>query len=194
MLTQLSKVRDRVGLTELEVQWDGLLNNGIKAVSARFDRHCNRTLARTVNAAFEFPLRDSELLVPCYPIESVTKFETKESESGGWVEDAGVEHLVRGRCVISVTAGLGGGAAGLGRVTYTGGYVLPGSVPGPGQAALPAEIEDAAIEQVAFWFRNRDKLGLIRHWPKDGVYMVFEQLPLMRQVIDALRPHRRWCV
>jgi hypothetical protein len=193
MLTQLSKVRARLGLTELEVQWDALLTAAIKAVSGRFDRHCNRTFARTVNATFEFSLRERELLVPCYPIESVTKFETKESESGGWVEVVGAEHLVRGRCVISVTEGLDGGA-GLGRVTYTGGYVLPGATPGAGQTALPAEIEDAAIEQVAFWFNNRDRLGLIRHWPKDGVYMVFAQLPLLRQVLDALRTHQRWTV
>ena len=35
------------------------------------------------------------------------------------------------------------------RVTYTGGYVLPGATPGAGQAALPADLEWAAVEQVA---------------------------------------------
>jgi hypothetical protein len=39
--------------------------------------------------------------------------------------------------VFSVTAGLG-------RVTYTGGYVLPGASPGAGQTALPDDLESAA--------------------------------------------------
>lgn len=32
------------------------------------------------------------------------------------------------------------------RVTYTGGYVLPGAQVGAGQAALPADLESAAVE------------------------------------------------
>lgn len=194
MLTQLSKVRERVGLTELEVQWDGLLTNAIKAVSARFDRHCNRTFARTVNATFEFDVRSTELAVPCYPVESVSKLEGKESEAAGWVEETEFDCVVRGGCVVSLAGGLEETGAVVGRLTYTGGYVLPGTAPGAGQTALPADVEDAAMEQVAFWFRNRDKLGLIRHWPKDGVYMVFEQLPMMTQVLAALRPYQRWLI
>jgi hypothetical protein len=41
------------------------------------------------------------------------------------------------------------------RVTYTGGFVLPGDTPAPGQTPLPPDLEQAAIEQVAYWFRNR---------------------------------------
>ncbi len=82
----------------------------------------------------------------------------------------------------------------LGRVTYTGGYVLPGATPGPAQTALPADLESAAVEQVASWFQQREKLGLVRHWPSGGTYLVFVQAPLLPQVAAMLRPYRRWSV
>ena len=56
-----------------------------------------------------------------------------------------------------------------------------GTTPSARQAGLPADLETAAIEQVAFWFRQRDKLGLIRQWPHDGTYIVLIQLPLLPQ-------------
>jgi hypothetical protein len=55
------------------------------------------------------------------------------------------------------------------RVTYTGGYVLPGGVPAAGESMLPKDLEYAVTEQVAAWFQNKDKLGLIRHWPNAGI-------------------------
>jgi hypothetical protein len=191
MLTQLSTVRARLGLPALETQWDALLTATIKGVSARFDRLCNRGFARTVDSTFEFLAEDTEVLVPRYPVESVSKFETKENEGLGWAEHAGVDYLVRNGCVISLSTPLGGVSA-IGRVTYTGGYVLPGTVPGAGQTALPADIEHAATEQVTAWFQNREKLGLIRHWPSSGTYVVLAQAPLLSSVVQILRPHMRW--
>ena len=77
------------------------------------------------------------------------------------------------------------------RVTYTGGFVLPGTTPGAGQTALPSDIEQAAIEQAAAWFQNRDKLGLIRNWPSGGTYQVFSQLDLLPNVAAVLRRYAR---
>jgi len=78
------------------------------------------------------------------------------------------------------------------RVTYTGGYVLPGDTVGAGQTALPADLEQAAVEQVASWFQNRDKLGLLRNWPHGGVYQVYSQLPLLPSVQSVLTRYTRW--
>ena len=71
---------------------------------------------------------------------------------------------------------------------------MPGTVPGSGQVALPADLESAAVEQVAAWFQHRDKLGLIRHWPSGGTFLVFSQLPLLPQVSAVLRYYQRWAV
>jgi len=57
---------------------------------------------------------------------------------------------------------------------------------------LPADLETAAIEQIAVWFQQRDKLGLLRHWPSGGIFLAFSQLALLPQVSAMIRPYRRW--
>jgi len=72
--------------------------------------------------------------------------------------------------------------------------VLPGTTPGAGQTALPDDLEQAAVEQVAYWYQNRDKLGLVRIWPHDGTFETFAQLDLLLQVKAVLRKYERWSV
>src|SRR5436305_102305 len=102
MLAQLSTLKSRLGIDEFNVQYDTLLTNALTALSARFDRECNRTFARTAAATHEFDATDLEISLPCYPIESVTKFELKENETDGWLEQTGVEYLIRRNCIISL--------------------------------------------------------------------------------------------
>src|SRR6266516_3839894 len=52
MLTQLNTVKSRLALTVTD--YDDLLTSAIKAVSDRFDKECNRNLARTTAATHEF--------------------------------------------------------------------------------------------------------------------------------------------
>ena len=78
------------------------------------------------------------------------------------------------------------------RITYTGGYVLPGDTPDAGQTALPDDLEQAAVEQVAYWFRNRDSTGLLRIWPHDGTYEAFLQSDLLLEVRAVLKKYERW--
>jgi Phage gp6-like head-tail connector protein len=192
MLTQLSTLKARLGITDNT--YDALLTSAITAVSARFDRETNRILARTVNATHEFSPFDTELLVPCYPIETVTKFELKFTESEGWLEQPDVHYLVRRSCTISLSSGLCplSSVLSLARVTYTGGYVLPGTAPASGQTSLPADIEQAAVEQTAHWFQTRDYLGLKTHWPSGGIYLQFTQEPLLPAVAATLKQYERW--
>ena len=77
------------------------------------------------------------------------------------------------------------------RFTYTGGYVLPGTSPGAGQTALPDDLEQAAVEQVPYWFRNRDNTGLLRTWPHDGTYQAFLQADLLLEVRAVLKKYER---
>ena len=94
MLTQLATVKQGLGISEIDVQYDAVLTTAIQAISARFDKECSRTFARTTNATHEFPADDTEILPAHYPIESVTKFELKEHETDGWVEQTDVEYLI----------------------------------------------------------------------------------------------------
>jgi hypothetical protein len=193
MLTELATVKSRLALPD--ATYDSILERAIRAISARFDRETKRILARTENATFEFPADDTEIAVPCYPIESVATFELKSSEADGWFEQSGVPCLIRGGCIISLNSALriSHSALKIARVTYTGGYLLPGSAEVPGATALPADLEQALIEQTAFWFQTRDKLGVIRQWPKGGSYEQFADTDLLPSVRETLSRYTR-CV
>jgi hypothetical protein len=192
MLAQLATIKARLGLTDLDVQYDALLTNAIKAISTRFDQETNRTLARTVSATQEFDAGDTEILVPCYPIETVTKFELKATEAGGWIEQTGIDFLIRRSCVLSLLSPLSLLPSSVARATYTGGYLLPGSADILSATRLPDDLEQAAVEQVAAWFQNRDKLGLDTIWPHQGTYEKFAQADLLPNVRAVLKRYERW--
>ncbi len=205
MLTQLATVKARLAIPDIDPQYDTILTNTIKSVSARFDRECHRTLARTVDATEEFPLEAMEIAPACYPIESVAKFETRSSAAQEWVEQPPPDYFIRCACVISLASPVvlhsfsGGGSAfmsrALARVTYTGGYVLPGtdpSPPVPPATPLPSDLEQAAVEQVAYWFQNRDNLGLLTLWPKGGTFQRFADPDLLPGVRSVLASYTRW--
>jgi hypothetical protein len=186
MITQLPTVKHRLSLLDTDPTYDPLLTTAIAALTSRFDKETNRTLARTENATDEFDAADTELSVRCYPIETVTKFELKTTESEGWQEiTPAPAFLIRKTCVISLHSPLFSSLrtphSAL-RISYTGGFVLPGADPVPPALPLPADVEFAAVEQVAFWFMHREKLGIKTNWPKDGVYQQFATQDLLQSV------------
>ena len=61
-----------------------------------------------------------------------------------------------------------------------------------GQTALLDDLEQVAVEKVAYWFRNRDKTGLLRIWPHDGAYEGFLQSDLLLEVRAVLKRYERW--
>jgi hypothetical protein len=199
MLTELTTVKSRLALDALDPTYDALLSSAIAAFSSRFDLETNRTLSRTVNAQFEFPAEDSEVAVPCFPIESVTRFERTISETEGWFEQAEVEYLIRRGCLISLATSFAKVRAAnwssppeLVRVTYTGGYLLPGSAAVPAATPLPADLSQAVVEQVAFWFQTRNELGIVRQWPRGGDYKQLVDSDLLPSVRETLGKYKRF--
>jgi hypothetical protein len=139
-------------------------------------------------------VREHQPRATCYPIESVTKFETKVSEADGWVDQtASVQYLIRRACVISLSSPLStlNPQPSTCRLTYSGGYVLPGTTPSAGQTPLPDDLEQAAVEQVAYWFQARDKLGLLTNWPAGGTYQRLLQSDLLPEVRAVLKKYQR---
>jgi hypothetical protein len=199
MLTTLATVKSRLALDPLDPANDVLLLNTISAVSARFDLETHRTLARQINAQFEFPAEDTEILVPCFPVEAVIRFERKTAENEGWLEQTGVDYLIRKNCIISLATAFSdappanwSAQAAVVRVTYTGGYLLPGSEAVPGVTPLPADLAQAAVEQVAFWFQTRNELGVLRQWPRSGDYRQLADTDLLPSVRQTLRGYNRF--
>lgn len=157
-------LKGRLGLDQFDDADDVVLNQLIGWVGERFDRECGRSFARQADTAEEFDGDAMELTVDRYPIESVTAFALKDNETDGWETQSDVDYLIKKAlngvaCLISLNSPLGT-CAQRGRITYTGGYVLPGTTVGSGQTALPAAIEGAAIEQCAHWYQRRHALGL----------------------------------
>ena len=196
MLTQLSTIKTRLAITV--TTYDAILTNAIKGVSVRFDKETNRTLARATGITEEFSGDETEILLSRYPIEAVAKFELKSNETEGWIEQTGIDYLIRRACVISLSQPLNYQFSSvnspLARVTFTGGYVLPGDTVGAGQTALPDDLEQAAVEQVAAWFQTRDVLGLIRNRPWQGTYQQYAQLDLLPNVKVVLTRYERWAI
>ena len=123
MLTTLSTLKSRLSILDTDTTNYAQLTSAIISLSGRFDKETNRTLARTVSATQEFPGNDTEILLVCYPVETVTKFETKSTELEGWQEKIGVDYLIRSSCVISLASPSSFilHPSSLCRVTYTGG-------------------------------------------------------------------------
>jgi len=55
-------------------------------------------------------------------------------------------------------------------------------------------LEQAAVEQVAAWFLNRDKLGLDTIWPSGGALQRFSKLDLLLPVQAVLKTYARWSI
>jgi len=132
-----------------------------------------------------------EIALRLYPLESISKWELSSSQAGGWVwvEQPGVDVLVRCGVVLSLSSPLGSGRQ-RGRVTYTGGFVLPGVVAGPGQKSLPKALENACIEQVAYMFQHKDHPGSVIHSTGNYIYDKFadvDLLPMVRAVLARFR-------
>ena len=193
MLTQLTTLKSRLSILDTDTTQDALLTSAIQAVSARFDTETNRTLGRTVDFQQEFDADGTEIIAACFPIETVAKFELKTSEASGWIEQSLRDFLIRSGCVISLGVPFSARyePLSLARVTYTAGYVLPGEPDVSGSTRLPAELEQAAVEQVAFWFQTRDHVGVNRQWPKGGTYETFPDLDLLPSVRAVLGRYRR---
>src|SRR5580765_1837883 len=95
MLSTLSALKSRLNIADTDITHDDLLTAALEAVSTRFERECNRTFARTENATYEFDPSDVEIIPDLYPIESVSAFHLKQSETEGWLEQTDVNYLIR---------------------------------------------------------------------------------------------------
>src|SRR5260221_739095 len=135
MLTQLTTLKTRLGLEIFDTTDDVTLTNLLRHVSARFAAECNRTFDYAAGATFEFRADQVNIVVDRPPIELVSQFDLKSSESEGWIVQSGVEYLLSPqRSLVELSEPLGS-VRQLGRLTYTGGHVLPGATPTGNQIA-----------------------------------------------------------
>lgn len=191
MLTQLATLKARLKIEDSYLVEDVILTNFIKLVSGRFQKECNRVFDRAAAATEEFDADETEVRCGRYPIETVAQWDLKTNETEGWVLQTGIDFLIKRACVISLYAPLGTWRQ-RGRVSYAGGYVLPGTTPGAGQTALPDEVEQACVEQCAWLFQNRNRLGMTSVSGEGASISSFAQLDLLPSVKPVLKKYERW--
>src|SRR5437868_12908324 len=107
MLSTLANLKSRLAIPDLDVQHDDLLTTALTALSSRFDKYTNRTLARTANTTHEFGGDDTEIIPTCIPVESVSRFELKSTEAEGWLQQTNVDYVLRNSSVVSLSSRLG---------------------------------------------------------------------------------------
>jgi len=192
MLTQLSTLKARLGLDLFDTTDDVLLTSLLKHVSARFAAECNRVFDYGTGLTYEFRAEQLSILVDHPPIQSVTQFDLKSTEAEGWILQPAIDYLLSPqRAVIELAQPLGTSRQ-LGRVTYTGGYILPGSAPVSSASSLPDDLEQACIEQVAYWYQRRAQLGLVSITSGDNTVQQFQSSDLLPQVAAVLQHYERW--
>ena len=57
---------------------------------------------------------------------------------------------------------------------------------------LPDDLEEAAVEQVAFWFQRKERLGIRISWPHGGTYEQLVVQDLLPSVTTVLANYTRW--
>lgn len=192
MLTQLSTLKMRLGLEAFDTTNDILLTNVILQASARFACECHRVFDYGAGLTFEFPACEKGIRVDRPPVQAVSQFDVKTSEAEGWVVQTDVSYLLSpARAVITLAKPLGSSTQ-LARVTYTGGFVMPGTTLGVNQVALPDEIELACLEQAAYWYQRRAQLGLLSVSSDSGLVQQFQTSDLLPQVKAVMRRYERW--
>jgi hypothetical protein len=192
ILTTLSAIKSRIGLGEEDVQDDAVLTNLLSLVSGWFELDTNRSFEYSAAATEEFPANETEIACARYPINVsvAATFKLLLNNTDGWVSQTGVSYVVRRACVLSLSSPLGG-ASGQGQAIYAGGYILPGGSAVEGVDSLPAEIEQAIIEQVVSMYRNRDRFGVESVSAQGGSLAVArpDWLPFAQAMVDK---YRRW--
>jgi len=192
MLTQLSTVKTRLGITDSSS--DTILIRVINAVSSRFELYCNRSFGRNTDAVEEFNAEETEIRAGCFPIETVSGFELKSSEREGWVAVSPTPDFnIRRSCVVSLQQRLGNWRQ-MARVKYIGGFVLPGDEVGDGQTPLPEDLQQACIEQIVYWYQNRSSVGSSSLTSAAGVTTTIQDQSLLNSVEDTLNRYIRWSV
>lgn len=200
MITTLEHLKARLKQDSFDTTDDALLTSMILHCGDRFDAVCNRRFARDAAATFEFEADRLSVVPLRYPVESVASFHLKSNETDGWVAQTDVEYLIRRAgevpCLVCFSSALGS-ASEVARITYAGGYVMPGGTAGAGQTALPDGLEQAAIEQLVSWWLNKDRNGLTSLSGQGGSVAalpmsVVSPLDLLPQVHNIMRKYERW--
>lgn len=167
-------------------------------VAGLFEQYCNRAFRRVVADTVIFSAGRPNYYLPRFPLEAVTKLETRSLKSDSWTEDTSQPaswNESTGLIDFGLTLG---DAAMQVRVTYTGGYFwdekepadngYPTSQPS-GSTALPEVLKLAWFLQCAEVWNKMDKLGLglVNAPDKTTATGTLDFTPLVKEMLHPFR-------
>ncbi len=189
-LCTLIDVKNRLG--ETGTDHDATLARLILGLTAICEGYVNRPLILNTADATEYYAACGELLqLTRYPVVAITSIKQAVDynfdDADALVADEGYRLINNG--VTGIVRGIYGTwfdtPDGI-EVIYRGGYCIAGRTPGEGETAMPADLREAAIEQVTFLFKRRDDLGLSAVGFEGGSINKFSAIDLLPQVKKIL--------
>lgn len=179
--------------------YDAALQQIGEGVAEAFDRFCDRKLRRAVDDSFIVSGRSTVCVLPRYPVESITRTETREDYSAAWVEETGLVDLLFARSgVLDITPS--GGEHSQLKVIFTGGYFvdLTGDTDLPsGATAMPSDLMLAWQLQCKHVFDIMDKDGeSFRDADRGlgGALVSLLNIDLLPAVENRLRTYKRQAI
>jgi hypothetical protein len=194
MLCTLDDIKTRLGIGS---EFDAMLTRLIDSFAAIAKTYTGRTLIAPAADATEYYTGLGQFLqVMAYPIIAVTSI--KEAADYDYTNAEALTantdyRLVNGglKGVLYRTWGNWLDLPDAVQITYRGGYCAAGVTPSTGEHELPADLREAAIEQVCFIFKRRDDIGLSSNSFQGGSINVFASMDLLPMVKQILETYRR---
>lgn len=191
----ISQIKVRLGITDTSA--DAVLAGVIAGVSAQFEAHCSRRLFRPAAAVTEYHNggwdgQQSVVYLDYYPAVVITTVKEgllHDYDDALTANDDYIFDDRRGRLIAASGCWLAGDDAV--QVVYVGGYTDPSTTPLPtGEVYVPAEIQEAGIQQSCFNYQRRLELGL-SGVSAGGNVSAYAQDELLPGVKAMLAPYRR---
>ena len=201
----LGDVKTRMGVAAADMRDSDIISDLIEYVGGLFDTECERHFLLPAAAVTEYHDGGKEIHLEYYPVVSTTsvKIASDWDWTGADALDSDVDYRLKAeKGVVYYTTSYGWpwepadmqgnfpeGIDNL-QIIYKGGYTEPSDAVGAGETALPFEIRYAAVDQVIYFYNQRDTIGKTsvssegRSMTKTNPY---DLLPNVRRVLQQYR-------
>ena len=180
-------------------EFDAVLQTLGKAVADQLETACNRTFGRQIDATYEASGDRSLMIVPVYPIETVTSLELQPMHGDPWEDITTAMLGVRSISGMVFLNGPQGRPHSRLRVTWSGGFWWDDTEDSTGEqpegsALLPDDLKHAWRQQCAMVWEQRERLGIPLEAPVKSQKVIgvsglqnIEVLPEVQRVIQHYR-------
>ncbi len=178
-----------------QTEWDAEILSIGTGVARWFEAQCDRKFSRVVDDLYLCRGDRMHVTLPRYPVEAVTLVEQLYPIGTQWTPCPAPSLLYPQSGLLEFLVP----AAPLGsqlRVTFTGGYWFDtsddhsGLLP-TGATPLPEDLSRAWLDQSAFLFENRSRLGMKKYIERGSAFYL-ENDALVPGVVSILNGYRRY--